>query len=102
MAHARNINSVARGPLRPRQRWHALCLALILAAPSAPVQAFEIFGFKLFEKEEAETVQVADPLSYSVQIEVSGADPEGALRAELEAAWTDVNMKSAKHKKGTR
>lgn len=80
------MNSVARGPLWPRQRWLVLCLALILAAPSAPVHAFEIFGFKLFEKEEAEPVQVADPLSYSVQIEVSGADPEGALRAELEAA----------------
>ena len=31
-----------------------------------------------------------------------GVIPSLATRAELEAAWTDVNMKSAKHKKGTR
>ncbi|MCY0153635.1 autotransporter assembly complex protein TamA [Hoeflea alexandrii] len=50
------------------------------------VEAFELFGFKLFENDTAEAVEVVDPLSYSVTLEVTGNDPDGDLRSELEAA----------------
>lgn len=59
---------------------------MALAIPSTAGQALEIFGLKLFEDEQTDTVAVVDPLSYSVSLEVSGADPDGALRTELEAA----------------
>jgi translocation and assembly module TamA len=49
-------------------------------------EAFELFGFKLFENDTTEAVEVVDPLSYSVTLEVAGNDPEGDLRSELEAA----------------
>ncbi|GAB5463851.1 autotransporter assembly complex protein TamA [Hoeflea alexandrii] len=58
--------------------------AVSLAAERA--EAFELFGFKLFENDTAEAVEVVDPLSYSVTLEVTGNDPEGDLRSELEAA----------------
>jgi translocation and assembly module TamA len=49
-------------------------------------EAFELFGFKLFENDTTEAVEVVDPLSYSVTLEVTGNDPDGDLRSELEAA----------------
>ncbi|WP_244577734.1 autotransporter assembly complex protein TamA [Hoeflea halophila] len=55
-------------------------------AITGPAGAIEIFGFKLFESEETDPVVVADPLSYLVTLEVAGADPDGELRGELEAA----------------
>ena len=63
-----------------------LCLGLTGSLHSSPANAFEIFGFKLFEGEEAAAIEIADPLSYSVTLEVSGADPDGELRAKLESA----------------
>jgi len=40
-----------------------------------PAAAFEIFGWKLFGSDEEETV-VADPLNYTVTLDVAGSDPE--------------------------
>lgn len=86
MTHVRDINSGARGHTWLRSLSAALCMGVASVAVTGPAGAIEIFGFKLFESEEAETVVVADPLSYSVTLEVAGADPDGELRAELESA----------------
>lgn len=86
MTHVRDINSGARGHTWLRSLSAALCMGVASVAVAGPAGAIEIFGFKLFESEEAETVVVADPLSYSVTLEVAGADPDGELRAELESA----------------
>lgn len=86
MTHVRDINSGARGQTWLRSLSAALCLGVASFAVTGPAGAIEIFGFKLFESEEAEPVVVADPLSYSVTLEVAGADPDGELRAELGAA----------------
>lgn len=45
-------------------------LGLAFAVPQA--QAFEIFGFKFFEPEEDQSVELIDPLPYSVAIQVNG------------------------------
>jgi translocation and assembly module TamA len=45
-----------------------------------------LFGFKLFENDTTQAVEVVDPLSYSVTLEVAGNDIDGDLRSELEAA----------------
>ncbi|WP_342885939.1 autotransporter assembly complex family protein [Hoeflea sp. AS16] len=86
MKNAQDMIFGARGSLRLR----TLSAVLILVGASSlavdRAQAFELFGFKLFESDTAETVEVVDPLSYSVTLEVAGEDPEGALKAELEAA----------------
>jgi translocation and assembly module TamA len=86
MNDVRDIGSTARGPLWLRRACFAFLSAFVLGAQPGPAYAFEIFGLKLFEGDAADTVEVVDPLSYSVTLEVSGEDPEGALRAELEAA----------------
>lgn len=86
MTHARDISSEARGLLWLRIPSAVLiCLAVIIAAPQQAF-AFKLFGLELFGGDEPDTIEVADPLAYSVQIEVSGADPDGALRTRLEAA----------------
>jgi translocation and assembly module TamA len=64
----------------------AFVLALPIALQPGDGQALEIFGLTLFEGEDAETVEVADPLAYTVSLELNGDDPDGALKAELEAA----------------
>lgn len=86
MTNARDMSSGARGLLWPRRLAAALCLGLAITLSSGQAGAIEIFGFKLFEGDQAETVEVADPLFYTVSIEVEGADPDGTLRSELEAA----------------
>lgn len=86
MTHVRDIDSGARGPTWLRSLSAALCTGFAIIALAGPAAAIEIFGFKLFEDDEAETIVVADPLSYSVSLEVAGADPDGALRTELESA----------------
>lgn len=88
MRYARDIKSGARGRLWPRRVSCALFLALTLslALSTGPARALEIFGLKLFEPEEAETIEVVDPLSYTVSFTVDGADPDGELRAALERA----------------
>jgi len=86
MTHVRDIDSGARGPTWLRSLSAALCTGVAIIALAGPAAAIEIFGFKLFEDDEAETIVVADPLSYSVSLEVAGADPDGALRTELESA----------------
>lgn len=86
MTHVRDIDSGARGPTWLRSLSAALCTGVAIIALTGPAAAIEIFGFKLFEDDEAETIVVADPLSYSVSLEVAGADPDGVLRTELESA----------------
>lgn len=88
MRYARDIKSGARGRLWPRRVSCALILALTLslALSAEPARALEIFGLKLFEPEEAETIEVVDPLSYTVSFTVDGADPDGELRTALERA----------------
>ena len=86
MTNVRDIGSTARGPVWLRWSSFAFLSAFILAVQPGPVHALEIFGLKLFENDATETVEVVDPLSYSVTLEVTGADPDGVLRAELEAA----------------
>ncbi|MBW3098894.1 autotransporter assembly complex protein TamA [Pseudohoeflea sp. DP4N28-3] len=58
-----------------------------------PAQAIEIFGFKLFESEseDKDDVFVADPLNYSVTLDIVGAFPTASgadddLRDDLRAA----------------
>ncbi|MEM5472611.1 autotransporter assembly complex family protein [Hoeflea sp. AS60] len=41
---------------------------------------------KFFESDTVDEVAVVDPLSYSVTLEVTGDDPDGELRSELETA----------------
>lgn len=84
MRYARDIKSGARGRVWPRRVSCVLILALVFSAGPAP--ALEIFGLKLFEPDEAETIEVVNPLSYTVSFTVDGADPDGELRAALERA----------------
>ena len=85
MRDARDNISGARGPLWPRRLSAVLCLGTAIILSSPPAGAFELFGIKLFGNDQADTVEVVDPLSYTVSLEVSGADPDGALRTELES-----------------
>ena len=55
----------ARAP-RPRACATSLLLAAILAGTAAQARAFEIFGFKFFEKDE-ETTDIVDPLRYTAR-----------------------------------
>ncbi|MEP3436762.1 MAG: autotransporter assembly complex family protein [Hoeflea sp.] len=57
-----------------------------MTLPSMPADAFEIFGLKLFESDKDSAIEIADPLSYTIALEVEGADPEGELQTDLEAA----------------
>ncbi|WP_082537195.1 MULTISPECIES: autotransporter assembly complex protein TamA [unclassified Aureimonas] len=70
-----------------------LAAALAGAVPSQ-AYAFEIFGWKFFEKDE-ETADLVDPVSYSVTLTVVGAAPDEAktLQEELEGASTLVSDK---------
>ena len=86
MNNVRDIGSTARGLVWLRRVSFVVFSGLVLTAQPVATQAFEIFGLKLFEDDKAETVEVVDPLSYSITLEVSGEDPDGALRTELEAA----------------
>ncbi|AKI00400.1 autotransporter secretion outer membrane protein TamA [Hoeflea sp. IMCC20628] len=86
MKHARTKISEARGPLWPRRLSAVLCFGIAITVSAVPAQAFEVFGLKLFEGDQADTIEVVDPLSYTVSIEVAGADPDAELRTELEAA----------------
>ncbi|MDZ7599868.1 MAG: autotransporter assembly complex family protein [Hoeflea sp.] len=86
MRDAQDKTSKARGPSRLRRLTAVLGLSLMVALSSAPVSAFEIFGFKLFGGDEPAEIEIADPLSYTVTLEVEGVDPDGELRADLEAA----------------
>jgi len=60
--------------------------AAMLPSASQPVAAFEIFGLKLFEGDEAEEIPVTDPLRYTVAIEVVGEVGGEALRERLQSA----------------
>lgn len=86
MANAQDKISRARGSLRLRTLSAVLVLGCAGGFAAERAQAFEILGFKLFESDTPDAVEVVDPLSYSVTLEVSGEDPDGALKAELEAA----------------
>ncbi|MEQ8307438.1 MAG: autotransporter assembly complex family protein [Hoeflea sp.] len=91
MRHAPDIDCVARGRswLRVSPCVRSLpagLLAVALIIAPMPAHAFEVFGFKLFESGEADRIDIADPLDYSVTLELRGGDPDGSLRADLEAA----------------
>ena len=86
MRHARDIASEARGRLRLRTLSAVLMLGCAVSLVPGKAGALEIFGLKLFESETADTVEVVDPLSYTVTLELAGNDPDGSLRTELEAA----------------
>ena len=47
---------------------------LVLAFSVAPLSAFEILGFKFFETDEPETVEVISPLFYNLSWSVAGED----------------------------
>lgn len=68
---------------RQRQRW---ILAALAAAPalwtSAPAVAFEIFGIRLWGREEQEEgIEIIDPLPFTVELQVDGGseDLAGAI-----------------------
>jgi translocation and assembly module TamA len=86
MKDARDIASEARGQLWPRGLGRALCLSAGLALLPHPAPALEIFGIKLFETEASDTIEIADPLSYTVFLEVKGSDPDNLLEDRLKAA----------------
>lgn len=86
MRDARDIASKARGHVWLRPIGRALCLAVSLALLPHTAQAFEIFGLKLFEDEASETLEIVDPLSYTVTLDVIGNDPDNVLQDRLKAA----------------
>jgi translocation and assembly module TamA len=86
MINVQDIKSWARGSSWPRTLSAVLLLSGAASLAVERAEAFELFGFKLFENDTTEAVEVVDPLSYSVTLEVAGNDPEGDLRSELEAA----------------
>lgn len=86
MKHVRDIASKARGQSWLRPVGCVLCLAVSFALLPRPANAFEIFGLKLFEDEAAEAVEIVDPLSYTVSLDVNGPDPDNVLEEELRAA----------------
>lgn len=47
---------------------------MFLTASLSPSNAFEIFGFKFFEKEPEETVELIDPVKYSARLNTNGAN----------------------------
>jgi translocation and assembly module TamA len=51
-----------------------LVFGLALGAAMPPAAAFEIFGFKFFERGEEEDADIADPLHYTVTLDVAGDD----------------------------
>ncbi|KQT55005.1 hypothetical protein ASG43_04455 [Aureimonas sp. Leaf454] len=70
-----------------------LVLGSALALCAAPgAGAFEIFGFKFFEKDE-DTADIVDPVRYTATLTVLGAEDETTedLKEELEAASTLVS-----------
>lgn len=86
MTNVQDIRSRARGFSWLRTLSAVLLMSSAVSLAAERAEAFELFGFKLFENDTAEAVEVVDPLSYSVTLEVTGNDPEGDLRSELEAA----------------
>jgi translocation and assembly module TamA len=86
MINVQDIKSWARGSSWPRTLSAVLLLSGAASLAVERAEAFELFGFKLFENDTTEAVEVVDPLSYSVTLEVTGNDPDGDLRSELEAA----------------
>ncbi|MCO6408025.1 autotransporter assembly complex protein TamA [Hoeflea alexandrii] len=86
MTNVQDIRSRARGSSWLRTLPAVLLMSGAVSLAAERVEAFELFGFKLFENDTAEAVEVVDPLSYSVTLEVTGNDPDGDLRSELEAA----------------
>ena len=86
MINAQDMISRARGSLRLRTLTAVLVLGFAGGFAADRAQALEILGFKLFESDTPDTVEVVDPLSYSVTLEVAGEDPDGTLKEELEAA----------------
>lgn len=86
MTNVQDIRSRARGSSWLRTLSAVLLMSSAVSLAAERTEAFELFGFKLFENDTNEAVEVVDPLSYSVTLEVTGNDPEGDLRSELEAA----------------
>jgi translocation and assembly module TamA len=86
MINVQDIKSWARGSSWPRTLSAVLLLSGAASLAVERAEAFELFGFKLFENDTTEAVEVVDPLSYSVTLEVAGNDIDGDLRSELEAA----------------
>lgn len=86
MTNVQDIRSRARGSSWLRTLSAVLLMSSAVSLAAERAEAFELFGFKLFENDTNEAVEVVDPLSYSVTLEVTGNDPVGGLRSELEAA----------------
>ncbi|WP_375588416.1 autotransporter assembly complex family protein [Hoeflea alexandrii] len=86
MTNVQDIRSRARGFSWLRTLSAVLLMSSAVSLAAERAEAFELFGFKLFENDTTEAVEVVDPLSYSVTLEVTGNDPDGDLRSELEAA----------------
>ncbi|MEF2073869.1 autotransporter assembly complex protein TamA [Consotaella aegiceratis] len=77
-----NNSSVLAALVRGRGLASAVLAALILSGVPQPANAFELFGMKFFEKDEAE--EVLEPVDYTVTLTVQ-PDEEG-LRDTLEDA----------------
>ena len=73
-----------RSRLRLRTAAFLTVLPLLVATVPQPAAAFEIFGLKLFEKEE-DSIPVVNPLNFQVSLELRGADNPD-LREKLEQA----------------
>ena len=59
-------------------------LGLWLSCMAIPLNAFEIFGFKFFEEEEPETIEVISPLLYNLNWSIAGDDVD--LKNNVERA----------------
>jgi translocation and assembly module TamA len=52
-----------------------LCATALVALPPRAA-AFQLFGYKFFEKENEEDADIADPLHYTATVEVAGGDAD--------------------------
>lgn len=64
----------------------ATTFALALALPA---QAFELFGYKIFERSKSETVELIDPLPYQVKIRVTGDGRVDNAVRQASALWQE-------------
>ena len=57
-----------------RARFAAVLICL--GGSVLPAEAIEIFGIKIFEPDPPETVEMIDPLPYTVRLDLAGANDD--------------------------
>ncbi len=78
-----------------RQYYGAIAVILTVSAYFGPANAFELFGFRFFEDNAAQKIEVLDPQTYKMDFKVAGAI---ALRDRLRGAsglWQDRDEPAA-------